>query len=183
MLSVSTSRLDLIAATIDLLEAELHDRARLSLLLNAAIPDNWPPPLNDIASMEWMLRYLQHNSDSNGWSMWYFVLRDGPGGRPLAIGNGGFKGKPSADGTVEVGYSIMENNQRQGYASEAVNALLGWAFMHPGITRIVAETLPDLTPSIRLLDKLGFRLVGKGSEEGVIRYGLLRGSYEQDTSF
>jgi RimJ/RimL family protein N-acetyltransferase len=183
MLRLSTSRLDLIAATLEHLEAEVHDRVQLSQLLNAQIPDNWPPPLNDDKSMQWMLRYLRENPDAGGWMMWYFILLDGPGGKPLVIGNGGFKGKPSTDGTAEVGYSIMESHQRQGYGTEAASALIGWAFIHPHITRVIAETLPDLTPSIRLLEKIGFRFVRKGSEEGVVRYELLREAYEQDTSF
>lgn len=39
---------------------------------------------------------------------------------------------------------------------------------------VVAETLPDLVPSIGVLDKLGFTFVGGGSEAGVVRYQLLR---------
>ena len=38
------------------------------------------------------------------------------------------------------------------------------------MTRIIAETLLDLTPSIGVLEKTGFALVGEGSEDGVIRF-------------
>jgi hypothetical protein len=37
--------------------------------------------------------------------------------------SGGFKGIPEAQGIVEIGYSILSQQQRQGYATEAV---LGW---------------------------------------------------------
>ena len=133
--------------------------------------------------MQWTLRYLRENPDADGWAMWYFILRDVPGGKRLAIGNGGFKGKPSADGTVEVGFSVIESYQRQGLATEAVSALLGWAFIHPEVSRVIAHTMPDLAPSIRVLVKIGFRFTGKGSEEGSVRYELLREAFEQDTSF
>jgi RimJ/RimL family protein N-acetyltransferase len=44
------------------------------------------------------------------------------------------------------------------------------AFMAPGVTCVIAETLPGLVPSIGVLEKLGFSLIGDGSEPGVIRY-------------
>ncbi len=76
----------------------------------------------------------------------------------------------AADGTVEVGYSVLEAHQRRGYASEAVEALVGWAFGHPEVTRVIAETYPELVPSVGVLEKTGFRLIGAGSEERVIRF-------------
>ncbi len=178
-LQLSTLRLTLIAGTLAHAEAEVHNRPLLPQLLNATVPDNWPPPLNDDASMQWFLRYLQENPDASGWSMWYILLREGSSEKPLLIGNGGFKGKPTADGTVEVGYSVMENHQRQGYATEAMSALIDWAFTHPEVSRVIAETLTDLTPSIKVMEKNGLRFFGKGSEEGVIRYQLVREEYER----
>jgi [ribosomal protein S5]-alanine N-acetyltransferase len=182
MLSIDTQRLRLIAATIEHGEAEVHKSGQLSKLLGAQIPETWPPPLNDDASMLWFLRYLQENPDAHGWTMWYFVLRNGPGGMPKVIGSGGFKGKPSTDGTVEMGYSIMENHQRQGYCTEAMRALVDWAFEHNDVNRVVAETMLDLTPSIRVMEKVGLAFVGKGAEEGTIRYELPRWNYETQQS-
>lgn len=178
MLSLSTQRLRLIAGTLDHAEAEVHERDCLPQLLYAQVPENWPPPLNDDASMQWFLRYLRENPDTNGWTMWYFIL-PGRSDRPsLVIGNGGFKGKPTIDGTVEVGYSIMKEHQRNGYCTEAVEALIGWAFEHSEVVRVIAETLPHLSPSIRVLEKTGFTCAGKGSEEDAIRYELTRRRHE-----
>jgi ribosomal-protein-alanine N-acetyltransferase len=64
----------------------------------------------------------------------------------------------------------LEAHQRRGYASEAVEALVGWAFGHPEVTRVIAETYPELVPSVGVLEKTGFRLIGAGSEERVIRF-------------
>lgn len=75
---------------------------------------------------------------------------------------------------VEVGYSIMPAFQRLGLASEAVAALIDWAFSDPGVQLVTAETLPSLPASIRVLEKNGFQFLGAGSEEGVIRYGRNR---------
>ena len=85
------------------------------------------------------------------------------------VGVVGYKGMPK-DGTVEVGYGIVAEHQRRGYATEATRALVDQAFATPGVTRVIAETLPGLAPSIGVLEKLKFTLIGEGSEPGVIRY-------------
>jgi RimJ/RimL family protein N-acetyltransferase len=115
---------------------------------------------------------MREHPHDEGWTKWYFLLSR-PGSRAVLIGNGGFTGAPSEDGTVEVGYSIVVTQQRQGYAPEAVRGLAAWAFAHPNVRRLVAHTLPDLRPSIRVLEKCGFALVGDGVEEGTIQFELL----------
>ena len=176
---LTTERLELIAATPEMVRAEIEDRPRFSRLLGARVPEKWPPPLNDEESMRFALRYLEAHPGAPGWMQWYFILRgDGAGGR-VAIGNGGFKGNPTPDGMVEVGYSVLEEYQKVGLGTEAVQALLSWAFGHPEVTRVTAETFPDLTPSIRVLKKTGFVLIGKGSEERTIRFELPRTAYER----
>lgn len=168
---LQTPRLLLRSATPELAAADLRSRSDFSRLLAARVPEDWPPPLNDDGSKTFTLNYLDENADAVGWSTWYF-LRPGEDGavRPEAVGIGGFRGKP-ARGVVEVGYSIMPAWQRMGFASEAVAALTQWAFSQAEVRMVIAETLPSLTASIRVLEKNGFQLLGQGSEESVIRYG------------
>ena len=90
----------------------------------------------------------------------------------VTIGNGGFKGQASADGTVEIGYSILPEYQNKGYGTEAVKALVNWAFQHPEVKRAIAETLPELKASQRLLEKCNFVYIGEGSKPGIIRFEL-----------
>lgn len=87
----------------------------------------------------------------------------------VLIGVDGFKGAPNENGDVEIGYSILEEYQRQGFGSEAVAALTDWASAQ-GVQNVIAETLPELISSIRVHEKNGFALVDEGAEEGVIRY-------------
>ena len=176
---ITTARLELVAGTAELTRADLSDRERFAQLLGALVPPAWPPPLNDTASMEWAARFQKENPGAHGWGVWYFLLRDDHSGSRVAIGNGGFKGRPSADGTVEIGYSLLEEHHGRGYALEAVRKLIEWAFGHPEICRVTAETLPELTPSIRLLEKCGFQFVSLGSEAGAIRYELPREKFER----
>jgi RimJ/RimL family protein N-acetyltransferase len=152
----------------------MEDTQEFSRRLGVRVPEDWPPPLNDAQSMNWFLRFLLENPDGVGWATWYFVLRTQDPGERTAIGNGGFKGKPTRDGTVEVGYSVMESFQGRGYATEAVGGLLKWAFDHPQVNRVIAETYPELLPSIRVLVKNKFVPAGKGSEERTIRFEITR---------
>jgi RimJ/RimL family protein N-acetyltransferase len=159
---------------VALARAELEDRERFAKLLSAQVPPTWPPPLNDTNSMKFFLRYLEQNPDSTGWANWYFVLHQDETADRIVIGNGGFKGKPAADGMVEIGYSIIETFHCRGYATEAVSGLIRWAFSHAEVSRVTAETFPSIKPSIRVMEKNGLTYVGAGSEEGTIRYELLR---------
>lgn len=174
-LRLTTERLELVAGDGESGRAELTDRGLLAKLLGARVPSEWPPPLNDEASTNWFTEYAEANPDAIGWAMWYWLLRDSDGDL-VAIGNGGFKGKPDPSGRVEVGYSVLEAHQRKGYAPEAVRALIAWAFSHRQVERIRAHTLPDLAPSIRVLEKCGFVRLGAGAEEGTVLFELVRES-------
>ncbi|MCP5051393.1 MAG: GNAT family N-acetyltransferase, partial [bacterium] len=157
--------------------AEIDDIKRFGKLLKAHIPGTWPPPLNDKGSMEWFAYLVKKDPGAVGWGNWYFIFYDKIKKTDIAVGNGGFKGKPSNNGTVEIGYSVLEEYHGRGYAPEAVKAMCEWAFSHPEVNRIIAETYPDLTPSIRVLEKNDFSFTGKGSEDDIIRYELTRISH------
>jgi len=170
---LETERLRLVPATLELADADLHNRMEFSHQLRASVPDSWPPPLNDEGSMRHTIDFLRRNPEDSGWAAWYWIAKTR---RPFLVGQGGFKGRPK-DGCAEVGYSLLPAFQRQGYASEAVAALLAWAFAHAEVERVAAETLPELAPSIRLLERAGFSRGGKPSVEGILRFELTRRSF------
>lgn len=166
-----TGRLELVSATEPMVKADLDQRAELSRLLDARLPDDWPPPLTDRSGLEWTLNSMA-DPEQTGFLLWYWVCREGP--VRVLIGEGGFKGKPTQDGAVEVGYSVVEEFHRCGYATEAVMALVDFAFDHPLVRRVIAETYPELAPSIRVLQKCGFACIGPAAEPDVIRFERLR---------
>lgn len=168
-----TPRLELVACTLDLVRAEAVGARALTASMGVAEPKHWPPPLNDENSQQWVREQLEADPAIAGWLLWYFVLPETP--RQL-IGNGGFKGRPK-NGLVEVGYSVLPDFQGNGYATEATRALIGWAFSHPEVDRVAAETLPSLEPSLGVMRKCGMKYVGKGApEEGVetVHYEICR---------
>jgi ribosomal-protein-alanine N-acetyltransferase len=142
-------------------------------MLDATVPASWPPDLLDDDALRWVMGKLQAGEHDSGWSMYWIVLRDEQGGRTL-IGTAGFKGNPTPDGTVELGYGIVSDRQRRGYATEAVRGQLRFAFSSPDVRRVIAETLPELESSKGVLAKCGFTFIGDGSEPGVIRYEVVR---------
>jgi RimJ/RimL family protein N-acetyltransferase len=166
---INTPRLQLTQASADTVTAAIEDRTSLASLLDADVPRSWPPDLFDDDALRWTLRWMSDPTNDRRWGFYWVVLREP---RTL-IGVVGYKGMPK-DGTVEVGYGIVAEHQRRRYATEATRALVDQAFASPDVTRVIAETLPGLVPSIGVLEKLGFAFIGPGSEEGVIRYELIR---------
>ncbi len=108
-----------------------------------------------------MLNGCLSNPDQWEWyAIWMIELKNG-----THIGELCFKGL-SANGVAEIGYGISEEYQNNGYATEAVKAVLEWAFAHPKVAAVEAETDSENTASKRVLEKCGFALNGVIGEEG-----------------
>ncbi|KQV16579.1 MULTISPECIES: GNAT family N-acetyltransferase [unclassified Kitasatospora] len=76
----------------------------------------------------------------------------------VAIGGIGFHGGPDENGGVEVGYGLAEATRGQGYATEAVLAVLAHA-RSAGALVFRAETTTDNPASQGVLRKAGLALV------------------------
>jgi [ribosomal protein S5]-alanine N-acetyltransferase len=167
-MKILTPRLELVPATVEIITADLLRRDELPRLLNAPPAVGWPPPLYEVTAMEWTLRALTDDPARGGWTTWYWLLR-----RPrLLVGIAGFKSRP-CEGVVEIGYSVVPFFQRRGLATEAVRALVQWAFAN-GVERVFAETLPELIASQRVLLKCDFTSTGEGSEPVILRFDRRR---------
>ncbi|HSJ15043.1 MAG TPA: GNAT family N-acetyltransferase [Longimicrobiales bacterium] len=175
---IETARLKLIPATLEMLRAELVSPGELAAIARMDVAAEWPPELYDRDPIEFTIRRLEAAPSEAEWWLHYFVRKAEAGSREEAIGSGGYKGPP-VHGTVEIGYSIVPGYRRQGYATEAAAGLTRHAFETPEVARVVAETLPELTASIAVLERCGFRFGGAGSEIGVVRYVLDRDSWHR----
>jgi [ribosomal protein S5]-alanine N-acetyltransferase len=170
---IATARLKLVPATVPLARAEIGDRGEFARLLDASVPDNWPPEsLADALTL--FLGWLEAAPDRVGWFGWYALSLDEGSGSPVLVASGGFKGPPR-DGEAEIGYSVLPQFQRKGYATEMVGGLVHWALGQPGVFRIVAETESANPASVRVLSKLGFAAVGSGAEPGGMRFAIENG--------
>ena len=174
---IEADRLALVPGTPELLAAERRDPAELARLLEAELPPDWPPEFHDSATIRYAADALSA-PDSAGWWIHYFV--DSSAAPARLVGVGGYKGPPGPDGMVEVGYSVVPSAQRRGFATEAVRAM-ATAARRRGAHRVRAETLPQLTPSIRVLEKAGFTPASAG-EAGVIAFELDLGEEAQPSA-
>ncbi len=166
---ISTPRLILLGADPATLHADQEGREQLAAAAGAAVPANWPPEHHDNNVIDWVLSSLEAIPPGAPWRFYYMVLTEP---RTL-IGTCGFKQPPGPDGCVEIGYSVLEQFQLRGLATEAAQALLGVAF-DAGASEVAAETFPSLPASIRVMEKCGMTLTGEGSEEGTLRYSRRR---------
>jgi len=124
--------------------------------------------LYDDEAIFWMLESIHENVSFETWGFRYFALRDEDG--DVVVGIGGYKGPPTKDGALEIGYSILPEYCRRGLATEVVEGLVRRAFEIPHVTRVIAETYPDWLPSIGVLQKTAFQPIGKGSVPGMVRF-------------
>lgn len=170
---ITTARLTLVPATVTLARAEIADRARFGALLQATVPANWPPETAADA-LPLFLSWLEAAPDRVGWFGWYVRTRIDENDPPVLVAGGGFLGPPE-DGTAQIGYSVLPQFQGQGYATELVGGLIGWALAQPGVDRIVAETEWANPASVRVLVKAGFVASGAASDDGGARFELRAG--------
>ena len=63
-------------------------------------------------------------------------------------------------GTFEYGVAVRQEHQRRGYASEAIMLVLRYFFEELRYQKVTVHTQGNNTPSIRLHERLGFRLEG-----------------------
>lgn len=165
-LPVTTDRLVLVPATPALIREAFVGDAALARMLDAQVPADWPPEFYDADTLAYTLERLESDEASGVWTTYFFLRREDR----MLVGIGGYHTPPSEEGAVEIGYSVVPSMQGHGYATEATGGLVDRAFEDPGVTRVVGTTLPGLTPSIRVLEKLRFVLSDVAPEPGVIAF-------------
>jgi ribosomal-protein-alanine N-acetyltransferase len=73
------------------------------------------------------------------------------------LGTCGFGEIDVARRVADVGYVLAKPYWRQGYATEAVAAVLQFGFLQLGLRLIEAQALPENAASLRVMAKLGMR--------------------------
>jgi len=154
--AIITPRLELVPLTLAFLDASLGgDRAAAATLLGAGIPSDW---FDDRSIMGIRREDLRADPGLLPWLMHAIVRRDDR----TMLGHCGFHGppgmphlEPHAPGGVEMGYTVFPAFRRQGYASEAVRGLMGWAAAQ-GVPSFVLSIAPANAPSQAIARCLGF---------------------------
>ena len=159
---IETERLRLLALNADAIEALLAgDVLRLGRMTNASFPTPLrPPPLTEDV-LPLVRDRLRAAPSQDGWWTWLVVRKDSN----EAVGSAGFGGGPDSEGAVMIGYATYPDVERNGFATEAASALIGWALDHPAVARVCASLPPDNHAAIRVAEKVGMRLMGTVWEE------------------
>ena len=176
---IVTERLRLVPATLALARAELEDRTAFAALLDARVPEAWPPQTVAEALPLFAL-WLQAAPACGGWFSWYALARQEDGAAVL-VASGGFIGPP-LDGEVAVGYAVLPQFEGRGYASEMAGALVEWALAQPRVERVIAETEWANPASVRVLSKLGFVPSGSAKAAQGLRFERRRDAASLDAA-
>ena len=151
---IETVRLRLPVLEVGAIDALIAgDASRLESLTGATFPRPLqPPPLMDDA-LPYLRDVLLASHETGPWRPYLMVLRESGD----AVGSAGFTGAPDTEGTVTLGYSVYPVFQRQGFASEAAEALTSWALAQPGVRRVRATIPPTHVASQRVVTLAGFQ--------------------------
>lgn len=153
---LTTARLQLIPCTPTYFEAALAGPHVLAAVLGVAAEAGWPGSVEAQMALASGYQHLRQDPTLQPWWIYLLVHR----AEQRLIGLAGFKGRPDEQGTVEIGYSLLESYRGQGLATEAAQALVRFAFTHPKVRRVTALTQPARNASCRVLEKTGLRYAG-----------------------
>jgi ribosomal-protein-alanine N-acetyltransferase len=176
VLFLQTAHLDLVAASLLHVDAELAGPKQLAGLLGVVVPKGWPPTGVERAFMEQVRQRLAGDGQAGiGWYGWYAICRHTALQPSTLVGVGGFFGPPDDTGTVELGFSVLPAFRGRGHATEMVRTLAAHALSQPAVERIVADSLVRDRPTQAVLLRNGFRIV-PAQEPGLVRCERRRGS-------
>ena len=172
--TLRTDRLELVATTLEHIEAEMENAPSLGRLLRVAIPSSWPPGEYDRHALEFFRDQLRAGGASQvGWYGWYALACNASGVRETLVAAAGYVGPPM-HGSVEIGFSVVPEAQGRGYAKEIVRALVERAFEQAEVETVIAHTYDSNKASTRVLLRCGFLRSGARGEPGIIKYQIAR---------
>ena len=176
LLMLRTNRLNLVAATLDHVSAELESPERLARLLNVRVDHGWPPGEYDRSAQEFFRERLAEGGMAViGWYGWYAIALE----ERRLVGAGGYFGPPAEEGTVEIGFSVMPAWRGRGYATEMAQALVANAFEDVHVQKVLAHAHPNNAASITVLTRSGFGLVGRDQESGTDLFHIVRSAEDE----
>ena len=156
-------RLELTPLPAAAAEALPDDRSAAAAVIGSSLPDEWPQmDLLDVLPMQ-----AAAEPAAERFGIWLMIERD----TNTVVGDIGFMGPPDG-GVVEIGFSVVPDRRRRGYATEAARSLVDWAFADPAIREITARSEPENEASARVLSAAGFARIGEG--RGVVRWRRTR---------
>ena len=153
--SILTARLALIPLNLNQLELVVQEPEVFEASLNIIMMRAWMTErVHRAISMKLDKMQKADNTQHDWLTYWLIVIKE----ELVGAGMLGFKGFRDEKGATEIGYGIDPAYQGKGYMSEAVRALIDWAFTHP-FCNVITATEVENPASARLLERVGAQLV------------------------
>ncbi len=169
---IETRNLNLISCDTEILKSAIEGNEILAKKMNLAVHDNWTE--FGVGALQYSLDKLAESDDEKNWWTYFPIHKQDN----KLIGSGGYKGKPTTDGTVEIGYEIAPDYRNCGLATEMAKGLIEFAFQDARVKSIHAHTLGQVNPSTKVLQKCGFEKVEEinDPDDGLIWKWVLKRS-------
>ena len=162
---LDTTRLQLIEVTPE------HGPALFHILSNADVTRFYGmDPLREQEDALQIIESFKQTFDSRQGIRWGMVIRDSG----TFIGTIGLNHLSLYSKKAEIGFELDPAHWRRGYAAEAIEAVLTYAYETLGLYRMGAVTFLENRASIQLLTRIGFE------EEGMLRGYLFQGGTSHD---
>lgn len=152
---IETKNLELLSCDTEILKAAIQGDEMLAKKISKAIQDNWTE--FGVGALQYSLDKLTESEEEQNWWTYFPIHKQDN----KLIGSGGYKGKPTVDGIVEIGYEIAPEYRNRGLATEMAKGLIENAFKDKRVKLIVAHTLAQDSASTKVLQKCGFKKVGE----------------------
>jgi RimJ/RimL family protein N-acetyltransferase len=154
MPELTSERLRLVPVSGAMKAATQRSRAAFAALIGVSLPEGWP---------EFPEAFNGEAVDpASAWTGYVFIRKD----VPELAGNGGFATAPDQDGLVEIGYEIAPSLRGKGYATEAAQAMVDYAFAN-GARAVIAHSLAESNASNAVMRKLGMHFDAELEAEGM----------------
>jgi len=166
---IDTQRLTIRPLTREEMHLLANAPAELELLLGVPLSESLLSEETREAVVQVLLPNLeQTGKDPLFWTMWIVIEKSS--GR--IAGGICFHGEPDENGEVEIGYGTDSGFQGQGIMTEVVAGVLKWLGGQPRVRAVRAETDITNPASIRVLEKNGFREVGRTESTLIHQHSL-----------
>jgi len=116
----------------------------------------------------WITQTKNHSENFQWFTTWEIIVKE----ENVAVGGIGFAGLPDADGKSMIGYGLDMRYYRRGIATEALQAMINWAFRNTDLKTIIADTPLEHLASQRVLIKNNF--VESSRDEALVHWSLNR---------
>jgi [ribosomal protein S5]-alanine N-acetyltransferase len=151
MTTIHTPNLTLQSCTIPHLQALIEGASAFESKFGVKVVEGY---LEFPEALPYSLKQLQSGAPETWMSYLFIHTAD-----HALIGMGGYKGAPDTEGMVEIGYGIAPAYRGRGYAREAAQGMIDYAFRQPAVEKVWAHALAEPNASVAVLKRCGLTMI------------------------